>query len=138
MGLFRPSRTRRGPDPYYDWKVALFTAGAAVGLTGIFTNHDALVLLAMPILVLGVILRWLPRPGARQRSPEPEDSAHDGEEAESQDEAADRMREQSVTAREQPAPGPAESAPPDEKRLPSRPVPPPQDERTPEDGAAPR
>ncbi len=63
MGLFRPSRERRGPDPYYHWKVALFTLGAAFGLAAIVTEHDWLILVAVPILAVGVGLRWLPRKG---------------------------------------------------------------------------
>ncbi len=63
MGLFRPSRARRGPDPYYHWKVIVFSIGAAFGLGGIFTEHDWMILVAVPILAVGVALRWLPRPG---------------------------------------------------------------------------
>ncbi len=63
MGLFRPSRGQYGPDPYYHWKVILFSIGAACGLAAIFTDHDWLILVAVPILAVGVGLRWLPRKG---------------------------------------------------------------------------
>ncbi len=57
MGLFRPSREQRGPDPYLLWKVALFTVGGAVALFGIFTGRDAAVLAAIVVLALGLVLR---------------------------------------------------------------------------------
>ena len=75
MALFRPSRTHRGPDPYYHWKTIVFAIGAAFGLAGIFTDHDWLILLAVPILAVGVALRWLPRPGQDEGGEEPPDEA---------------------------------------------------------------
>ncbi len=77
MGLFRPSRQRHGPDPYYHWKVILFSVGAAFGLGAIFTDHDWLILVAVPILAVGVALRWLP--GGSGRRGEEEDEAEEGE-----------------------------------------------------------
>ncbi len=134
MGLFRPSRTRRGPDPYYDWKVVLFTAGAAVGLTGIFTNHDNLVLLAMPILAAGVILRWLPRRGDAQRPPEHEETEPELQESAPGDEApAPPQRDSTPTLRESATA--REGAPPRDER--AHDGPPPDDER-PEDGPPPQ
>ena len=83
MGLFRPTRARRGPDPYYDWKVGAFTLGAALGLAGIFTNRDSLVLVAVPILALGIALRWLPRRGTGSAADhEPDDDEAPSEESE--------------------------------------------------------
>ncbi len=74
---------RRGPDPYYRWKVASFTVGAAFGLAGIFTGRDNLVLIAIPILAVGVGLRWLPRRG------EPTDTSEDAGETLEEPEAAE-------------------------------------------------
>ena len=77
MGLFRPSRARRGPDPFYRWKVAIFTVGAAVAFVGMFGHHDQLVLVAVPILAVGVAVRWLPRSGggaSASGAEEPEDA----------------------------------------------------------------
>ncbi len=80
MGLFRPSRERRGPDPYYHWKVGLFSVGAAFGLGGIFTEHDWMILVAIPVLAVGVGLRWLPRKGeAPLEEEEEEDEGDEGE-----------------------------------------------------------
>ncbi len=79
MGLFRPARTRRGPDPYYDWKVGAFAVGAAFGLAGIFTNRDVLVLVAVPILAVGVALRWLPRRGDASADAAPDDREESAE-----------------------------------------------------------
>ncbi len=81
MGLFRPSRARRGPDPYYHWKVIVFSIGAAFGLGGIFTEHDWMILVAIPVLAVGVALRWLPRPGdaAPGRGDDGEEEKDEGE-----------------------------------------------------------
>ena len=77
MGLFRPSRERRGPDPYQHWKTLLFAIGAALGLAGIFTERDWLILVAIAVLAVGVALRWLPRPGEDDTTHEPPDSQAD-------------------------------------------------------------
>ncbi len=83
MGLFRPSRTQYGPDPYYHWKVILFSVGAACGLAAIVTGRDWLILVAVPILAVGVGLRWLPRRGegaSDEGPPEEEDEEPEGPE----------------------------------------------------------
>ncbi|HEY8483915.1 MAG TPA: hypothetical protein VIL13_04830 [Longimicrobiales bacterium] len=61
MSPFRPSRARRGPDPYLRWKIALFSAGAALALAGIATENDRLILAAIGVLAVGILLRVLPR-----------------------------------------------------------------------------
>ncbi len=74
MGLFRPSRESYGPDPYYQWKTILFAIGAALGLGAIFTEHDWLILVAVPVLAVGVALRWLPRHRGGEATGTPEES----------------------------------------------------------------
>lgn len=61
MGLFRPSRDERGPDPYLDLKIILFLAGAGFGLAGALTNFPPLFLIGIAALVAGVAVRFLPR-----------------------------------------------------------------------------
>lgn len=65
MSLFRPSRARRGPDPYLRWKTALFIVGAALALAGIATENDRFILAAIGALAVGILLRILPRRPAR-------------------------------------------------------------------------
>lgn len=60
MGLFRPSRERRGPDRWLDLKLLLFSLGAAVGLTGMLLGRDWVIFTAIGILALGVLVRFLP------------------------------------------------------------------------------
>ncbi len=72
MGLFRPSRERYGPEPYYHWKVIVFTIGAGMGLFGMISNRDWLVLAAIPVLAVGVALRWFGRRRPGDDSPEGE------------------------------------------------------------------
>lgn len=61
MGLFRPSRERRGPDPYLNWKIGFFVAGAGTGITGMAMENDWLVGAAVVLLAVGVALRFLSR-----------------------------------------------------------------------------
>lgn len=79
MGLFRPARDRRGPDPYYRWKAILFAIGACIALAGMLTEHDWLVLVAIPILGLGVALRFLDRGDTGGDEDREHDAPHDGE-----------------------------------------------------------
>lgn len=55
-------RGDRGSDPWLDWKVRLFAAGAGLGLAGIYLESGWLVLGAVVILFGGVVLRWVPDP----------------------------------------------------------------------------
>lgn len=87
MGIFRASRERRGPDPYYHWKAILFSVGAAFGLGAMVTDHDWLIWIAVPILLLGVALRWAPG-GTARRGQEPDD-----DEEEEPDEGDERPAE---------------------------------------------
>lgn len=57
--MFRPSRSRRGgPDAYLELKIALFSLGALVALTGIFLENRWVVGAAMLILAAGFTLRF--------------------------------------------------------------------------------
>ena len=47
-------RTRRDPDPFLDWKVRIFFAGAALVMAGVVLGQDVLVLIA--IILLGTAL----------------------------------------------------------------------------------
>lgn len=76
MSLFRPTRERRGPDPYYYWKAILFSIGGGIGLAAIATGRDWLILVAVPILAVGVGLRWV---GRRAPATEDEDDPGDPE-----------------------------------------------------------
>lgn len=64
-------RSRRGPDPFLDWKVRLFFAGAVAALLGMAFDSRWLVGAAIALLALGFLLRFL---GGRGR-PDPEDDA---------------------------------------------------------------
>jgi hypothetical protein len=58
---FRASREKRGPDPFLAAKVAIFCAGAAVALLGMALNKSWVISVAIGILLVGFILRFLPR-----------------------------------------------------------------------------
>lgn len=65
MGLFRPRRDpAAGPDVWLPLKMALFVTGAAAAMAGIALNRDWLVNVAIGLLLLGFLLRFVgPRPG---------------------------------------------------------------------------
>jgi hypothetical protein len=46
--------------PWFEWKVRLFLAGAAIALVGIGTGRDWIVALATFVLFVGFVLRFLP------------------------------------------------------------------------------
>jgi type III secretory pathway component EscV len=47
-------RARREPDPFLDWKVRVFFAGAVLLAAGVVLGQDVLVLLAIAVLVVGL------------------------------------------------------------------------------------
>ena len=71
------NRSRRGEDPYLDWKVRLFLVGAVVALVGMARDATWMVLGGMLILLAGASLRFFP--GGRARGPSPEDDEDDGQ-----------------------------------------------------------
>ena len=60
MGLLFADRSRRGPDPYLDWKVRLFLAGAVVALVGMARESSWIVGVAVALLAAGFLLRFVP------------------------------------------------------------------------------
>jgi hypothetical protein len=48
-------RARREPDPFLDWKVRIFFAGAVLLAAGVLLGYRTLVLLAILILVAGLL-----------------------------------------------------------------------------------
>jgi hypothetical protein len=48
-------RARREPDPFLDWKVRIFFAGAVLLAAGVLLGYRTLVLLAILILVVGLL-----------------------------------------------------------------------------------
>lgn len=47
-------RTRRGPDPFLDWKVRIFFAGGLLLVAGVLLGYRVLVLLAIIVLLVGL------------------------------------------------------------------------------------
>jgi len=59
--MFLPSRQRKGPDRYYVPKVAVFAVGVALLLIGIRLERPWLVNVAIGVLAVAVLLRFLPQ-----------------------------------------------------------------------------
>ena len=57
MALLRASRERRGPDPHTNIKIAIFSIGAVLALSGMFLKNDWFIYAAIGVLAIGVILR---------------------------------------------------------------------------------
>jgi hypothetical protein len=69
--IFRPSRERRGPDRWLNVKVAIFCLGAGIALVGIASETKWVVNVAIGVLAIGFLMRFLPRD--RDTPTEPED-----------------------------------------------------------------
>jgi hypothetical protein len=54
---------RRRHDPFLEWKVRIFSGAAAIALVGIALDQRWMTGTALGLLVGGVLLRFLPRPG---------------------------------------------------------------------------
>ena len=72
-------RRREHPDPFLDWKVGIFFAGAALLMAGIFLRLDALALVAAGVLAVGLVLGIIDR----IRTPRPDPWAAQDDEPES-------------------------------------------------------
>lgn len=59
--MFRPDRSQRA-GPYLEWKVRLFTVGAVLALGGMYLDEGWVLAVATVVLVLGMLVRFLPRP----------------------------------------------------------------------------
>lgn len=67
--MFFPSRRRRGPDFHLDWKIRLFFFGALLAFIGIGVGEPLLVYVAIGVLLVGVLIRFLP--GGDENSSQP-------------------------------------------------------------------
>lgn len=70
-------RRRDEPDPFLDWKVRIFFAGAALLAASVFLQRDVLALVAAAVLGAGVVLILIDR--LRQRRREAERAVEDEE-----------------------------------------------------------
>lgn len=61
MSPFRPDRRRRGADPLLPHKMLLFVAGAVLGMIGMATDRNWIVYLAVGVLAVGLLLRFVDR-----------------------------------------------------------------------------
>jgi hypothetical protein len=68
--IFRPTRERRGPDRWLNAKVAIFCLGAGIALVGVASEKNWVVNIAIGVLAIGFLMRFLPRNGS---SPPPEE-----------------------------------------------------------------
>lgn len=64
---FRLDRSRRA-GRYLEWKVGLFSVGAVLGVAGMLLEEGWMTLVAIVVLLLGMLLRFLPDRGGE--SPE--------------------------------------------------------------------
>lgn len=63
MGLFRASRESPGSVRFVNLKVFLFAIGGALGVAGMTSGRDWLVALAIGVVGLGILLRFLGKRG---------------------------------------------------------------------------
>ena len=75
-------RTRRGVDPFLDWKVRVFFTGAVLVAAGVFLGQRILVLLAIIVLAAGLMGMSLLSARRRRREQAAAGEEGDGEEGE--------------------------------------------------------
>jgi uncharacterized membrane protein len=78
--MFFSSRRRRGPDLHLDWKIRIFFAGALIAFIGMTLNSSIVVVVAIGVLLVGVLFRFLP---GSWRIDDPDDGRESGEDRES-------------------------------------------------------
>jgi hypothetical protein len=66
VALFRVSRERKGPDHWVNAKIAIFCAGACVALIGMALDRRWVVNVAVGILLVGVVLRFVKPASSRE------------------------------------------------------------------------
>lgn len=54
-------RRREEPDPFLDWKIRIFLAGAVLLVAGVFLKRDVLALIAAVVLAAGAVLMGIDR-----------------------------------------------------------------------------
>ena len=68
--MFRINRERRvDPDRFLDLKIALFVIGSITGVIGMARNDRTMITIAMAIIALGIILRFIGRKRAASDPP---------------------------------------------------------------------
>jgi hypothetical protein len=82
-------RTPREPDPFLDWKVRVFFAGAVLLAAGVLLGRDVLVLLAIGVLAFGLMLMTILAARQRRRA-EAMQAAEEWEEPEAGEDAPAR------------------------------------------------
>ena len=61
MGIFRPDRDRKGPDPALDHKFLFFVWGPVLAPVGMSSGNRLIVYLAIGVLFVGMVLRFVHR-----------------------------------------------------------------------------
>lgn len=86
---------RRRDDPFLEWKVRLFSVAAVLVLVGLYLDNRWLTGLAIALLVVAMLLRFLPGGSAHGVTSEDEDGA--GAAAGEDDDGADAPAEGAAT-----------------------------------------
>lgn len=63
MSLFARRSSEEGPDPWLDLKIGLFFVAALLAVVGMAVGAPWLIYAAILVIVLGLLLRLLPRGG---------------------------------------------------------------------------
>lgn len=86
-------RSRREEDPHLEWKIVLFWVGAALALAGMAMERPLLVTVAIVVLVVGFLLRFLPSTSSGP-SPSSEETGREEEREEERPPASPEEGEQ--------------------------------------------
>lgn len=58
--MFRPDRSRNRPVEHLEWRVRLLGAGAILAVVGMYFDEAWLIWVAIGILVVGLLMRFVP------------------------------------------------------------------------------
>jgi hypothetical protein len=83
---FLARRSHTGPGRFLQWKVRLFAVGAVLLLVGMAREIDILVAIAIAVLAVAFLLRFLERDEAPEAAEEDDEDESTGDEADSWDE----------------------------------------------------
>jgi Flp pilus assembly protein TadB len=72
-------RASRGLDPFLDWKIRIFFAGALLAAAGILLGHQVLVLLAIIVLLVGLFATTILGKRHEREAAEAEEDEGDGD-----------------------------------------------------------
>jgi hypothetical protein len=71
------SRRRGQPSPHLEWRIRIFGVGAILAIAGMIADLSWMIWMALAVLLVGFLLRFLPQRGSAEAGVEEDDSESD-------------------------------------------------------------